>query len=206
MDSLQRSLSSKLLNNKKKEVTIMRYFYLTIILLLAFTGSTFVYANSAGAASAAEIDRDVKSALENLYGKSASAKALGAKAKSILVFPSIVKGGFIVGGQYGEGALLKGGKTSGYYNTVQLSYGLQAGLQKHGYALFFMTESAMKWLDKSDGWEVGVGPSIVVVDVGAATSKSTTTLQSDIYAFFFDQKGLMGGLGLQGTKITKIEK
>jgi len=184
-----------------------KYFYLTTILLvLVFTGVTFIYSNSAAAASAAEIDRDVKIALEKLYTQSDSAKVLGKKAKGILVFPSIVKGGFVVGGQYGEGALLKGGKTRGYYNTVQISYGLQAGIQKHGYVLFFMTDSAMKWLDKSDGWEIGIGPSIVVVDVGAATSKSTTTLQSDIYAFFFDQKGLMGGLGLQGTKVTKIRK
>jgi lipid-binding SYLF domain-containing protein len=122
------------------------------------------------------------------------------------VFPSIIKGGFLVGGQYGEGALIKDGTSAGYYNTVQVSYGLQAGLQKHGYVLFFMTDSALKWLDKSDGWELGVGPSIVVVDVGAATSKTTTTLQSDIYAFFFNQQGLMGGLGLQGTKITRMNK
>ena len=122
------------------------------------------------------------------------------------MFPSIIKGGFLIGGQYGEGALLKDGKNAGYYNTVQLSYGLQAGIQKHGYVLFFMTEDAMKWLDRSDGWELGVGPSIVVVDEGMATAQTTTTLQSDIYAFFFDQQGLMGGLGLQGTKITRINK
>ena len=185
----------------------MKYFRLTTILLVfAFAAGTFIYTNSAAAATAAEIDRDVKSALKKLYAESASAKALGKKAKGILVFPSIVKGGFLVGGQYGEGALLMGGKTSGYYNTIQVSYGLQAGMQTYGYALFFMAESAMKWLDKSDGWEMGVGPSIVVVDTGTATSKTTTTLQSEIYAFFFDQKGLMGGLGLQGTKITKTEK
>ena len=185
----------------------MRSFFLkTILLFLAFAVVTFMSPNAAVAASAAEINRDVKSALGKLYAESSSAKALGKKAKGILVFPSIVKGGFIVGGQYGEGALLKGGKTRGYYNTIQLSYGLQAGIQKHGYVLFFMTGSAMNWLDKSDGWEVGVGPSIVVDDVGAATSKTTTTLQSEIYAFFFDQKGLMGGLGLQGTKITRIKK
>ena len=93
-----------------------------------------------------------------------------------------------------------------YYNTVAASYGLQAGLQKFGYALFFMNDSALKWIDKSDGWEIGVGPSIVVVDVGAAASMTSTTAQSDIYAFFFDQKGLMAGLGLQGTKITRLEK
>ena len=112
----------------------------------------------------------------------------------------------MVGGQFGEGALLKGGKTSAYYNTLSASYGLQIGLQKYGYALFFMSDSAMGWLDKSDGWELGTGPSIVVVDEGVAKSMSSTTLQSDVYAFFFDQKGLMGGLGLQGTKVTKIKK
>ena len=185
----------------------MRYFSLTTILLVfALALVTLNGANNAAAATAAEIDRDVKRALEKLYSVSASAKALGKKAKGILVFPSIVKGGFLVGGQYGEGALLKGEKTSGYYKTIQISYGLQLGIQKHGYAMFFMTESAIKWLDKSDGWEVGIGPSIVVMDVGKATSKTTSTLQSEIYAFFFAQKGLMGGLGLQGTKISKIKK
>lgn len=185
----------------------MRYFHLTTILLvLVFAAGPFFSPNNARAATAAEINRDVKSALENLYAKSSAAKTLGEKAKGILVFPGIVKGGFMVGGQHGEGALLKGGKTAGYYNTIQVSYGLQIGIQKYGYALFLMTDSAMNWIDKSDGWEVGVGPSIVVMDTGAASSTTTTTLQSEIYAFFFDQKGLMGGLGLQGTKITKIKK
>lgn len=168
---------------------------LSVIALIAFTAGTLMGPNPARAASAAEIDRDAKTALEGLYAKSPAAKALGKKAKGILVFPGITKGGFLVGGQYGEGALFKGGKTVGYYNTVQLSYGLQIGLQKYGYALFLMTDSAMDWIDKSDGWEIGVGPSIVVVDTGAASSATTTTLQSEIYAFFFDQKGLMGGLG-----------
>jgi lipid-binding SYLF domain-containing protein len=186
---------------------MMKYFRLIAILLaLAFAASTFISPNSARAATAAEINRDVKIALEKLYAKSSSAKTLGEKAKGILVFPGIIKGGFLVGGQYGEGVLLKGGKTAGYYNTVQGSYGLQAGIQKYGYALFLMTDSAMNWIDKSDGWEIGVGPTIVVVDTGAASSATTTTLQSEIYAFFFDQKGLMGGIGLQGTKITRIKK
>ena len=186
---------------------MMKYFQLIGILLgLALGLATLIGQDAALAASAEEINRDVKIALEKLYQKSPSAKTLGEKAHGILVFPSIIKGGFIVGGKYGEGALLKGGNTAGYYNAVQVSYGLQVGLQTYGYALFFMTDAAMNWLDKSDGWELGVGPTIVVIDVGAATSTSTTTAQSDIYAFFFDQKGLMGGLGLQGTKISKIEK
>ena len=185
----------------------MRYLYvITIVLVLAIAAATVVSPNPATAATAAEINRDVKSALEKLYAKSSSAKTLGEKAKGILVFPGIVKGGFMVGGQFGEGALLKGGKAAAYYNTVSASYGLQMGVQKYGYALFFMSDSAMSWLDKSDGWEIGTGPSIVVMDTGAASSATTTSLQSEIYAIFFDQKGLMGGLGLQGTKITKIKK
>ena len=185
----------------------MRHAYLKATLLVLFGAAVaWMYPNGAAAGTAAELDRDAESALESLYAKFPSAKKMGEKAKGILVFPSIVKGGFLVGGQYGEGVLLKKGKTDGYYSTIQMSYGLQAGLQAYGYAMFFMTDKAADWLDRSDGWEVGVGPSIVVVDVGAASSMTTTTSQSDIYAFFFNQKGLMGGLGLQGTKITRIQK
>ena len=185
----------------------MKCFRLAILLLvLVFGVASLITPRSTAGASRAEIDRSVKRALENLYAKTPAGKVLGEKAQGILVFPSITKGGFMVGGQFGEGALIQGGKTAGYYNTLQVSYGLQAGLQKFGYALFFMSGAALKWLDKSDGWEIGTGPSIVVVDVGMAKSMSTTTLQSDIYAFFFDQKGLMGGLGLQGTKISRVKK
>ncbi len=168
-------------------------------------GGALISPNHSAAATAAELNRDVRVALQNLYLKSAASRLVGEKAEAVLVFPGIVRGGFMSVGQYGEGALLKGGKTAGYYSTVQLSYGW-AGIQKFGYALFLMTDSAMNWINKSDGWELGTGPSIAVMDIGAAKSFSTTTLQSEIYAFFFDQKGLMGGLGVQGTKITKIEK
>ncbi len=184
----------------------MRYFHLmTILLVLTLAGGIVVSTNPASAVTAAEIDGDTKKTLDILYAKSPKAMELGEKAKGVLVFPGIVKGGFMSVGQYGEGALLKGGKTAGYYSTVQLSYGW-AGIQKFGYALFLMTDSAMGWINKSDGWELGTGPSIVVMDIGAAKSFSTTTLQSEAYAFFFDQKGLMGGIGLQGTKITKIKR
>ena len=185
----------------------MRTLRLTsILLVLAFAAFTLMSPNPARAASAAEINRDANKVLEKLYKKSSSAKALGEKAMAILVFPSITKGGFMVGGQYGEGALIKEGKTIAYYNTVSASYGLQAGVQKYGYVLFFMTDSAREYLDRSDGWELGTGPSIVIVDEGKAGGISTTTGRADVYAFMFDQKGLMGGLGLQGTKITKIKK
>lgn len=185
----------------------MRHLRLTTLLLvLAFAAFTLMSPNPAQAASAAEINRDANQALQNLYKKSSAAKALVEKAKAILVFPRITKGGFMVGGQYGEGALMEEGKTTAYYNTVSISYGLQAGVQKYGYVLFFMTDAAREYLNRSDGWELGTGPSIVIVDEGAAVGISTTTARSDVYAFIFDQKGLMGGLGLQGTKITKIEK
>ena len=174
-----------------------------IILMAALP---FILSSKARAASAAELNHEVDQALKTLLGESESARTLAEKAKGILVFPTITKAGFIVGGQYGQGALRVNRKTVGYYSSVAASYGLQAGIQKFGYALFFMSDSAMKWLDKSDGWELGSGPSIVVVDVGAAGSFSTTTAQSNVYAFFFSQKGLMAGIGLQGTKITKINK
>ncbi|HTY21391.1 MAG TPA: lipid-binding SYLF domain-containing protein, partial [Geobacteraceae bacterium] len=155
-------------------------------------------------ASRAEINRDVNSALQKLYDSTPLATMLAGKARGILVFPSIVKAGLMVGGQLGDGALRVNGKTTGYYRSVALSYGLQAGVQSFGYALFFMNDSALNYLKKSKGWEIGVGPSIVIVDKGVAKSLTTTTAKDDIYAFFFDQKGLMAGLGLQGTKITRI--
>jgi lipid-binding SYLF domain-containing protein len=155
--------------------------------------------------SATQIDRDVDVALKELYATTPAARALAAKAKGILVFPTILKAGFIGGAQYGGGgALRKNGKTVAYYNTVAGSYGLQAGIQKFGYALFFMTDDSLKYLDKSGGFEVGVGPSVVLVDEGMGKSLTTSTLQDSIYGFIFDQKGLMAGLGLQGSKITRI--
>jgi lipid-binding SYLF domain-containing protein len=156
------------------------------------------------AASAAEIDREVTAALKNLYDQSPAAKTLGETAKGILVFPSIVKGGFIVGGEYGNGALRKNGRTSGYYNTTAASYGLQAGVQSFGYALFFMDNASLEYLDKSRGWEIGVGPSVVVFDEGMGKSIGTTASHEGVVAFIFGQKGLMAGIGLKGSKITPI--
>jgi lipid-binding SYLF domain-containing protein len=151
-------------------------------------------------------EADAKAALQKLYDSEPVAKMIGEKARAVLVFTSIVKAGFIVGGQYGEGVLLIHGKLVAHYNSVAASYGLQAGVQSFGYALFLMNDKAIQYLDKSDGWELGVGPSIVIVDKGKAKSLTTMTLQDDVYAFIFDQKGLMAGLGLQGSKITKLEK
>lgn len=159
---------------------------------------------SALAASASEIDRNVTAALETLYQTTPGAKTLAKEAKGILVFPDILKAGLIVGGQYGDGALRKKGKTVGYYRSFAGSFGLQAGVQSFGYALLFMDDASLRYLEKSKGWEIGTGPSIVVLDKGFGKNLSSTTLQKGVYAFIFDQKGLMAGIGLQGSKITKI--
>ncbi len=157
------------------------------------------------APSSSEIDGRVTPALSELYSQNETAKALAAKAKAILVFPDIRKGAFIVGAQYGYGALRKGHYTVAYYRTSAASYGFQGGVKQFSYALFFMTDSAVDYLDKSGGWAIGTGPSVVVVDQGMARSLTTTSLRSDVYAFIFDQSGLMGGIGIEGSKITKIE-
>lgn len=177
---------------------VKSFFLATLMALLVGTPAL------AAAASASAIDRDVNAALAKLYREVPATKTLAKGAKAILVFPGVVKGGLIIGGQYGDGALREGGKTVGYYNTVGVSYGLQAGAQSFGYALFFMTDAALNYLNKSDGWEIGVGPSVVVLDEGMARSLTSTTLRDDVYAVVFGQKGLMAGLGLQGVKITRI--
>lgn len=153
---------------------------------------------------ASQIDSEVDVALAKLYQTIPSAKYLAAKAKGILVFPNVVKVGFIGGAEYGKGAMRKMGRTSGYYSITAASYGLQAGVQSFSYAMFFMTDSALASLDSSNGFEVGVGPNIVVVDEGRARKVTTTTARDDVYAFVFGQQGLMAGLGLQGSKITRI--
>jgi lipid-binding SYLF domain-containing protein len=152
----------------------------------------------------AERAKNAEAALASLYAKVDGAKALGAQAHAVLVFPKVTKAGFGIGGLHGEGALMKDGKAAGYYDTSGGSFGLQAGVQTYGYALFFMNEKALQQLDKADGFEIGVGPSVVVMDEGKAKQSTTTTMKDDIYAFIFGQKGLMAGIGLQGNKIAKV--
>jgi lipid-binding SYLF domain-containing protein len=161
-------------------------------------------AQDKGKAAAAELESKSKAALQELYASAPIAKALGPKATAVLVFPEVKKAGLGIGGQYGEGTLLKKGTAAAYYKTTGASIGLQAGAQKYGYAMFFMNDAAVAQLDDAKGFEVGVGPSLVVVDEGMAKTTTTTTLKEDIYALVFGQKGLMAGVGLQGNKVTKI--
>lgn len=157
------------------------------------------------AADRQQLARDGAAALKNLTATNSGARVLAEKAVAVLVFPSIVKAGFLIGGQLGDGVLLKNGKAVAYYRSIAGSYGLQAGAQTFGYALFFMNQAALQYLDDSKGFEVGVGPSIVVVDEGFGKSITSTTISQDVYAFIFSQKGLMGGIGIQGSKITRLQ-
>jgi lipid-binding SYLF domain-containing protein len=152
------------------------------------------------------LDADATRAYTDLVAKVPAAKALGKDATAVLVFPKITKAGLGIGGQYGDGVLLRSGKPAGYYNTSGASYGLQAGAQQFGYAMFFMNEKSLKALTETEGFEVGVGPSVVMVDEGMAKSLTTVTAQKAVYAFVFGQKGLMAGVGLQGNKITRLAK
>lgn len=157
------------------------------------------------AADRSALERDARKAYDKLLASVPAAKTLSASATAVLVFPKITKAGLGIGGQYGDGVLFKGGKPAGYYNTSGASYGLQAGAQTFGYAMFLMNEKAVSALGANEGFEVGVGPSVVVMDEGKAKTMTTTTAKDDIYAFIFGQKGLMAGLGIQGNKISRLK-
>lgn len=162
--------------------------------------------NQAVAATAADLDKDSQQALQTLYKADPVAETLSQSAKGILVFPNIVKAGLVFGGSYGEGELIQGSKVVDYYNSVTGSWGLQIGAQSYGYAVFLMTDKAVSYLAKSKGWEIGVGPTVVVVDEGVAKNLSTSSLKDDAYAFVFSQQGLMAGVSIEGTKISRIDR
>jgi lipid-binding SYLF domain-containing protein len=126
--------------------------------------------------------------------------------KAVLVFPNVIKAGLVFGGSYGEGEMIKGSKVVDYYNSVTGSWGLQAGAQSYAYVVFLMTDDAVRYVEKTKGWELGVGPTVVVVDAGVAKNLSTSSLKDDAYAFIFSQQGLMAGVSIEGTKITRIER
>lgn len=159
---------------------------------------------AAVAADHSALERDARKAYQRLVATVPAAKSLSGNAVAVLVFPKIIKAGLGIGGQYGDGVLFKSGKTAGYYNTSGASYGLQAGAQQYGYAMFMMNAKALSALNENEGFEVGVGPSLVVVDEGMGKTLTNKTATNDIYAFVFSQKGLMAGLGLQGNKITRL--
>ncbi|MFX1673097.1 YSC84-related protein [Paraburkholderia sp. A2WS-5] len=179
-------------------------------LLIAACSATLTAAPTSAvseASSRAQLEQSARQALHTLYETTPGARALGSKSAGILVFPQVLKAGLLVGGSSGNGVLFSAeGKVLGYYNSSAVSWGLQAGAQNFSEAMFMMTRESMQYLDSSDGWSVGVGPSVVVADSGMAKDLTTTTGRSDIYAFIYGQSGLMAGLGVQGQKITRLSE
>ena len=160
----------------------------------------------ASAATAEDLNRDAAAALQTLYKRNPVAESISKKAEAILVFPKVVKAGLVFGGSYGEGVLMKGGRVDGYYNSVSASWGWQAGAESYAYVVFLMNSKAVRYLHRSSGWSIGVGPTVVLVNEGIAKDLSTRTLKDDAYAFVFDQQGLMASLSIEGTKITRIKR
>ena len=187
-------------------MTTTRRLFFTAAVALTGALSLFSIDRAVAASTAEELNRDADNALQNLYRTNPVAKDISRHARAILVFPEIVKAGFVFGGAYGEGVLFDHGHAVDYYNSFTGSWGLQAGAQSYGYAVFLMTRKAVDYLHKSDGWEIGVGPTVVVVNEGVAKNLSTSTLKDDAYAFIFDQEGLMAGVSIEGTKISKIKR
>ena len=173
--------------------------------ILAVPVMTGTYEIAQAASTAEDLNKDADQALHMLYKTNPVAADIAKQARAVLVFPSIVKAGLIFGGAYGEGELKKGSRVADYYNSFSASWGLQAGAQSYGYALFLMNQKAVDYLNRSEGWEIGVGPTVVIVNEGVAKNLSTTTLKDDAYAFIFDQKGLMAGVSIEGTKVSKIK-
>jgi lipid-binding SYLF domain-containing protein len=160
----------------------------------------------AAAASAVEIDAEVDAALARFYQEVPAAQDLAKKAKGILIFSRVVKAGFGVGGEYGEGALRVAGGSIGYYNVAGASIGFQIGVQARAEVLLFMTEEAFDRFRSSDGWEIGVDGSVTVVKAGVAGEIDTTTIGDPVIGFVFGEEGLMANLSLEGAKITKLDK
>ncbi len=170
----------------------------------ALPASVATFDRAYAASTSQDLNRDAAHALQMLYRTNPVAEQISRQAQAVLVFPNIVKAGFVFGGAYGEGVLREGPRTRNYYNSVSASWGFQAGAQSYGYVVFLMNRGAIDYLNKSHGWELGVGPTLVVVNEGVAKNLSTSTLKGDAYAFIFDQQGLMASVSIEGTKISRI--
>ena len=158
------------------------------------------------AASAQEIDISVDVALDRFRNEVPGSTEFLQNAKGVLVIPNVIRVGFFLGGEYGEGALLVGGKTVDYYSTAGGSFGLQIGAQSKNIIVIFMDQDALTQFRDSLGWRAGVDGSIALIDYGAGASADTNNVQHPIVGFVFGLKGLMVNLSLEGTKFTKLPK
>ena len=157
------------------------------------------------AAQRQAIDSAANSALSRLFQESAGSRELVASASGVLIFPNFVSAGFIVGGASGQGALRKGGKTTGYFRMTEASVGLLAGAQSQAVFILFMTQDALNRFEASNGWTAGVDGSVALISVGASANVSTQTAQQPIIGFVLTNSGLMGNLSLNGSRITRLD-
>ena len=184
----------------------IRHTLLNLLLVAVTAFSLGITSGYANAATAEDLNKEADQSLQTLYKTNSVAADISKKAKAVLVFPKVIKAGLVFGGSYGEGVLTKGSHVAGYYNSVSASWGWQAGAQSYSYVVFLMSDKAVKYLEKSKGWEIGVGPTVVVVNEGVAKNLSSTTLKDDAYAFISDQQGLMVSLSIEGTKSSHIKR
>jgi lipid-binding SYLF domain-containing protein len=164
------------------------------------------WATQAGAASWERLDKEVRQAIHNFYATVPAARELASEAAGMLVFPGVVAGGLVVGGEYGEGALIVGGRTVDYYNTASASLGLTVGAQMKTQVLLFMSARSLAQFRASRGWEIGVDGEVALARPGAEDTLDRDTLQEPIIAFVFSNKGLMYNLSLEGSKFTRFEQ
>ena len=182
--------------------TIISAFTQWVLVLLILLFST----NVAFAATAKEIDVSVEVTLERFNKEIPGAESFIKKAKGVLIFSQVIKAGFGIGGEYGEGALRIGGKTVEYYSTMAASIGFQLGAQTKSIILVFTKEDALKAFRNSDGWKAGVDGSVALISLGMGDSLDTTTVKDPIVAFVFGQKGLMYNLAIEGSKFNKLQR
>ncbi|BAP87728.1 putative lipoprotein [Burkholderiales bacterium GJ-E10] len=177
--------------------SIAALFAMVLLLALPFR---------AHAESREELNADVQEAVQKLYRTSSAAQELAGKAAGMLVFPKVLKAGFFVGGEYGEGALLIHGRTVAYYNIAAASIGFQLGVQEKSVAILFMTPESLAKFRASEGWKAGVDGSVAIATLGTGKTIDTNTAQKPIIGFVYGNKGLMYNLTLEGAKITRIDK
>jgi lipid-binding SYLF domain-containing protein len=151
------------------------------------------------------INADVNSTLARLYAMANGSRELVAKARGVLVFPSVIQAGFWIGGQYGEGALRVGGQTAGYYSTAGGSFGLQIGAQSKAIIFLFMTQDSLDRFRNSEGWAAGADATVAAVTVGANGNIDTSTATAPVQAFVLTNAGLMAGVSLEGTKVSRLK-
>ena len=165
-----------------------------------------IIVSESNAATASEIDAAVDSTLRSFESQIPGARELAVKAAGILVFPSVVKAGIGIGGEYGEGLLIIRGRPGGYFNLVSASFGLQLGVQARSVIIMFMTEEALASFERTYGWKVGVDGSIAIAAIGAGGSIDTESLTNPVIGFILDPTGLMYNLTLEGSKISRISR